>query len=247
MLLCPSFWHHALEMATYLLNILPTKVLGFRSPTQVLYQCDPIYSELRVFGCLCFPLFPSTSIHKLQERSTPCVYLGPAPNHRGSKCYDMSCGKLIICRHVKFFETEFPFSKLHPPHTADYNFLDVNPILHHIHTQRTNPQNVAHHIDHASPPSHVGSTNPTSPPHSPLGHRHQAPHLTRYCHIEITRTAAHFTPLYPRVTWASPTTNPSAHPRPTNTLPNINSRTNSPSYDNKSKKWYLQTKFKIFF
>ena len=47
-----SFWHHALEITTYLLNILPTKVLGFMSPTQILYQCDPIYSELRVFGCL---------------------------------------------------------------------------------------------------------------------------------------------------------------------------------------------------
>ena len=75
-----SFLHHALEMTTYLLNILPTKVLGFMSPTQILYQCDPIYSELHVFGCLCFPLFLSTSIHKLQERSTSCVYLGPAPN-----------------------------------------------------------------------------------------------------------------------------------------------------------------------
>ena len=91
-------------MATYLLNILPTKVLGFKSPTQILYQCDPLYSELRVFGCLFFPLFPSTTIHKLQERSTPCVYLGPAPNHRGSKCYNMSNGKIIICRHVKFIE-----------------------------------------------------------------------------------------------------------------------------------------------
>ena len=99
-----SFWHHALEVATYLLNILPTKVLGFKSLTQILYQCDPLYSELRVFGCLFFPLFPSTTIHKLQERSTTCVYLGPAPNHRGSKCYNMSNGKIIICRHVKFIE-----------------------------------------------------------------------------------------------------------------------------------------------
>jgi len=32
-----SFWDHALQMVTYLLNILPTKVLGYRSPMQVLY------------------------------------------------------------------------------------------------------------------------------------------------------------------------------------------------------------------
>lgn len=29
----PSFWHHALEMATYLHNIMPTKILGYKSPT----------------------------------------------------------------------------------------------------------------------------------------------------------------------------------------------------------------------
>ena len=110
-----SFGHLALALATYLLNIIPTKVLNYKSPTQILYQRNPIYSALRVFGCLCFPLFPSTIINKLQERSTPCVYLGPAQNHRGSKCYNLSNGQIIICRHVKFIENEFPFSKYHKP------------------------------------------------------------------------------------------------------------------------------------
>ena len=161
-----SFWHHALEMATYLLNILPTTVLGFMSPTQILYQCDPIYSELHVFGCLCFPLFPSTSIHKLQERSTPCVYLGPALNHRGSKCYDMSSKKIIICRHVKFVETEFPFSMLHSPHKDDYTFLDFNPISHHLHHQSNTPPDLAHQADHTFRPRPVASTDPPQPAHS---------------------------------------------------------------------------------
>ena len=30
-----SFWHHALAIATYLLNILPTKILNYKSPTQI--------------------------------------------------------------------------------------------------------------------------------------------------------------------------------------------------------------------
>ena len=46
-----SFWHHALQMATYLLNILP------------------------VFGCQWYPLFLSTTINKLQACSIPCVFL----------------------------------------------------------------------------------------------------------------------------------------------------------------------------
>ena len=167
-----SFLHHALQMATYLLNILPTKVLGFKSPTQILYQCDPIYSELRVFGCLCFPLFPSTTIHKLQERSTPCVYLGPSANHRGSKCYNMSNGKIIISRHVKFIEIEFPFAKLHKPNKNDYYFLDYNPIMCHLqhqdNTQLSSTPNVGHNsgsISHGPEPVSPSSSGPIS--HSP--------------------------------------------------------------------------------
>jgi histone deacetylase 1/2 len=120
----PSFWHHALEMATYLLNILPSKTINFESPLKMLYHKDPSYSHLRIFGCLCFPLFPSTTIHKLQPRSTPCVFLGYPSNHRGYKCLDLSSNKIILCRHVIFDETSFPYAKPHTPQTTTYNFLD---------------------------------------------------------------------------------------------------------------------------
>lgn len=146
----PSFWHHALQMATYLLNILPTKVLGYKSPTQILYQKNPSYSHLRVFGCLCFPLFPSTTINKLQARSTPCVFLGYPSNHRGYKCYDLSARKIIISRHVHFDETQFPFSKIHTPNTHTYDFLEdgLSPLqIHNLH------QNVAQNQQNQLPQS----------------------------------------------------------------------------------------------
>jgi len=85
-----SFWHHALEMTNYLLNILPSKTINFESPLKILYHKDPSYSHLRMFGCLCFPLFPSSKIHKLQPQSTKCVFLGYSSNHRGYKCLDIS-------------------------------------------------------------------------------------------------------------------------------------------------------------
>jgi hypothetical protein len=79
----PIFWHHALQMATYLHNIIPNKKLNLQSPTKILYQKYPAYSHLRVFGCLCYPLIPSTTRNKLQHRSTPCVFLGYPSNHKG--------------------------------------------------------------------------------------------------------------------------------------------------------------------
>lgn len=80
-----SFWPHALQMATYLLNIIPYKSQNFHSPTYSLYHKISSYSHLRVFGCLCFPLILSPSHHKLQSRFTPCVFLDYPENHRGYK------------------------------------------------------------------------------------------------------------------------------------------------------------------
>lgn len=108
----PKFWHHALQMATYLLNIIPRKVLSNYSPTQILYHRTPIYKHLKVFGCLCYPLFPSTTIHKLQYRSIPCIFLGYPSNHRGYKCYDISAKKIILSHHVRVRISVFQNTKI---------------------------------------------------------------------------------------------------------------------------------------
>ena len=119
-----SFWlscpHHALQMATYFLNILPSKLLSNKSPLGILHKRQPSYSHLRVFGCLCYPLFPSTTTNKLQPKSTQCVFLEFPPNHRGYKCYDLSSRKIIICKNVIFDENSFPFAKLHTPYVIQH-------------------------------------------------------------------------------------------------------------------------------
>ncbi|KAJ9545471.1 hypothetical protein OSB04_025178 [Centaurea solstitialis] len=96
-------------MATYLHNILPSKVINFSSPTTALYQKVPSYSHLKVFGCLCFP-HNSPPTHKLLPRSTPCVFLGYPSHHRGYICYDFSHKRFIISRHVIFDENVFPYA-----------------------------------------------------------------------------------------------------------------------------------------
>jgi len=73
--------NNALQMATYLFNILPRKALSNQFPTQQLYHYDPSYMHLRVFGCLIYPMFPSPTIDKLQPRLTSCVCLGYPLNH----------------------------------------------------------------------------------------------------------------------------------------------------------------------
>ena len=164
----PSFWHHALRITTYLQNILPRKILSHHSPTQYLYHRDPSYTHLRVFGCLCYPLFPSTTINKLQARSTPCAFLGYPQNHGGYKCYDLSNKKIIISRHVIFDETQFPFAKTHTPSTLTYEFLNdsLHPLLHY-HLQNDSKQ------DEPEPPI-VESPQPATTPASPINVTNQS-------------------------------------------------------------------------
>ncbi|KAL4587848.1 hypothetical protein LXL04_000722 [Taraxacum kok-saghyz] len=110
----PTYWVEALHMATYLLNILPTTTLNNDTPYYKLFQKQPSYAHLRVFGCLGFPQIVTP--HKLSPRSTPCVFLGYPSNHIGYRCLNLDTQDIIISRHVVFDETDFPFGSM------TYNF-----------------------------------------------------------------------------------------------------------------------------
>jgi hypothetical protein len=100
----PPYWAEALNTATRLLNILPTKTLHLSTPHYALFGVAPTYTHLRVFGCKCYPNLSSTTPHKLVPRSTLCVFLGYSDHHKGYRCLDIHSNKIIISRHVVFNE-----------------------------------------------------------------------------------------------------------------------------------------------
>ncbi|KAJ0678253.1 putative RNA-directed DNA polymerase [Helianthus annuus] len=156
-----TYWHHVLDVATYHLNILPSKLPNYQSPTECLYFNRPSYDHLRVFGCLCYPLIPYTTINKLEHRSMPCVFLGYPPNHRGYKCLNLATKKIIINRHVIFYESTFPLANNPKPSLHSYDFLtnSLNPIY-WTHIQPFPSSN-------NPPPNSSGPDPPTSGPNLP--------------------------------------------------------------------------------
>lgn len=104
-----TYWVEALLMATHLFNILPSSVINNEIPFTKLFQKPATYHHLRVFGCLCYPNLLPMSSHKLDARSTACVFLGYPTNHKGYRCLDIASRKVIISRHVTFDESNFPF------------------------------------------------------------------------------------------------------------------------------------------
>ena len=92
---------------------MPTPTLHLSSPFDKLFEFPPNYTKLRLFGCLYYPWLRPYSQHKLDSRSTPCVFLG----YSSTQCLYLSTCKTYISRHAKFLENTFPFTT-HQSHLA---------------------------------------------------------------------------------------------------------------------------------
>ncbi|GKA80034.1 ribonuclease H-like domain-containing protein [Tanacetum coccineum] len=155
----PSYWVEALNMAAHLLNILPSTAINNEIPFTKLYNQTPTYEHLRVFGCLCYPHVDVS--HKLEPRSTPCIFLGYPANHRGYRCLDLASNKIIISRHVRFDEDVFPFGNVTSSNKPTYDFL-LPPIQTTTNVPTTEP-----FVQHIDEPNNPITPHPTTPPTSP--------------------------------------------------------------------------------
>ena len=106
-----KYWSNAFESSVYLTNHMPTPVLNNKTSFEYLLKSTPDYAFLRTFGCLCFPFLRPYNAHKLDFRSTPCVFLGYSTSHAGYRCLDLSSKQIYLARYVRFHETVFPFDK----------------------------------------------------------------------------------------------------------------------------------------
>ncbi|KAM0043325.1 putative RNA-directed DNA polymerase [Helianthus debilis subsp. tardiflorus] len=108
------FWGECILTAAYVINRLPSDVIDNKTPYEVLYNQDPSYEHMRVFGCLAYYKSTETRGDKFEVRGRPGVFLGYPPGTKGYKVYDARHNKIIISRDVKFFENIFPFSNNTP-------------------------------------------------------------------------------------------------------------------------------------
>jgi hypothetical protein len=105
---------------------------AYHPPTETclltqLFNKKPDYNFIRVVGCLCFPYLRPYNKHKLQPRSSPCLFLSYASSHKGCKCMDLSTRQIIISRHVKFHEQHFSFRTL--PHSIALVLAESEPSI----------------------------------------------------------------------------------------------------------------------
>jgi hypothetical protein len=122
-------WGEAVLTSVYLLNRMPTPVLNWDSPFSRLFGRIPCYSDLRVFGCACYPHLGAYVTNK--PRTTECVFLGYSSQHKGYRCLDPVTGRVYVSRHVRFDETTYPYASRHyassSPADSDIAIVPVLP------------------------------------------------------------------------------------------------------------------------
>lgn len=121
-----KFWDDAFVTVVFLINRLPTPLLGNITPLENYLIPLPIIP--RVFGCVCYPHICPYNQHKLDFRSTKCLFLGYSSTRKGYKCLDQHMGRIYITPHVIFDEVNFPYSNANSSNPSSNSPSCVPPI-----------------------------------------------------------------------------------------------------------------------
>ncbi|BBN67607.1 transposable element gene [Prunus dulcis] len=126
-----KFWFHAIAHAAYLINRMPSSTLDNQAPFFRLFGTDPKIHSLRVFGTAVYPYLRHYNVHKLQPRTTQCVFLGHATGYKGVIGYNCATGKCVITRDVIHNESVYPFVPSITPQQSSTSSSVVNtsPII----------------------------------------------------------------------------------------------------------------------
>ncbi|KAJ9547057.1 hypothetical protein OSB04_019600 [Centaurea solstitialis] len=128
-----SYWGEAILTSSYIINRLPSKVLGLQSPLECLSKFHPdVRSSFnltpRIFGCTSFVHIHSHNRGKLDPRALKCIFVGYSSTQKGYKCYHPPTRKMYISADVTFVEDKPYFTipylqgELHTLEDMESNF-----------------------------------------------------------------------------------------------------------------------------
>nr|AWW15216.1 putative polyprotein [Leavenworthia alabamica] len=105
-----KFWGECILTAGYLINRTPTSVLGNKTPFERLFNKEPSYAHLRIFGTLCHAHNQKQGGDKFASRSRRCIFMGYPHGQKGWRLYDAENDEFFVSRDVVFSESVFPYA-----------------------------------------------------------------------------------------------------------------------------------------
>lgn len=98
------FWAEAVTTAAFIVNRIPCKGTGLKSPEEVWTGAKPDLSGMRIFGCRAMVHIPNERRKKLDPKSSACILLGFSSESKAYRLYDQSKRKIVVSRDVIFIE-----------------------------------------------------------------------------------------------------------------------------------------------
>ena len=90
--------------AVFILNRAPTKALKGKTLFEVWYGRKPSVSFLWTFSCIGHVRKTKPILTKLEDRSTPMVFLGYAEGTKAYRLYDPHGDKVLVSHDIVFDE-----------------------------------------------------------------------------------------------------------------------------------------------
>ena len=105
-----QLWGQAVLTAATLINRMPSRVLEWKSPCELLQGNNSGILPLKVFGCVCFVKDSRPSVGKLDPKAVKCVFVGYSATQKGYVCWSPVEKRLFVSMDVHFRESE-PYYK----------------------------------------------------------------------------------------------------------------------------------------
>jgi len=108
------FWSYAIKHVVYLINWVPSPIIGNKTPFEFLFKQSPDFMMLKVFGCLCYESTHVSHCHKFDPRARRGIFLGYQIGIKGYVIFYFDTKEFFISNNVQFDEMTFPFKNPGP-------------------------------------------------------------------------------------------------------------------------------------
>lgn len=105
--LLDKFLGDCILASTYLINLMPSSILQWKSPFEILMKTSPDYGRLKVIGCLCYTINKTSD--KLAPRALRCIFFGYPYAKKAYKLFDLDNHRVVISKDVSFKEHTFSY------------------------------------------------------------------------------------------------------------------------------------------
>ena len=99
-------WGQAVLTAAYLINRVPSRILDWKSPFEMLRGTMQNNLPLRTFGCVCFVQDNRPNVGKLDPRAVRCIFVGYSATKKEYVCWSPVEKRLFVSMDVTFRELE---------------------------------------------------------------------------------------------------------------------------------------------